>query len=55
MRLFWKKISPLIKQLVNFKATITEMYPLIPWELIAGPLRFTDHSLRTPGTAATQT
>jgi len=50
-----KKISPLIKQYVNFKANITEMYPLIPWELIEDPKRSADHILGTTGTAATQT
>jgi len=52
---FEQNISPLIKQLVNFKATITEMYPPIPWELIADPEGKAYHFLGTTGTEATQT
>ena len=43
-----------MKQKVNFRATVTEMYPLIPWELIADPLGSADYTLGTTGTEATQ-
>jgi len=30
---------------VNFKAAITEMYPLITWEPVADPLGSVEHTL----------
>jgi hypothetical protein len=27
-----------LKKVVNFKVVITEMYPRMPWELVADPL-----------------
>jgi len=29
------------------KVAITEMYPRIPWQLVANPLGFTEHTLGT--------
>jgi len=34
---------------VNFKVAITEMYPWIPWELVADPLGSSEHTLGTTG------
>ena len=44
---FEQNITPLIKKLVNFKVAITEMYPRIPWELVADHLGSVEHSLAT--------
>jgi hypothetical protein len=33
---------------VNFKVAITEMYPRIPWVLLAEPLVSSEHTLGTP-------
>jgi hypothetical protein len=33
----------------NFKATITEMYPWIPREMVADPLGSAEHTLGTTG------
>jgi hypothetical protein len=46
-RLFLTKIMPLIRKQVNFKVAIIEMYPRIPWELVADPLGSTEHSMGT--------
>jgi hypothetical protein len=53
-RSYFINISPIkeITQLVvtkhqNFKEAITEMYPRIPWELVAGLLGSAEHTLVT--------
>jgi hypothetical protein len=47
--LFKKKTLPLITKSVNLKVSITEMYPWIPWELVADPLGFVEPTVGTTG------
>jgi len=34
---------------VIFKVAIAELFPRIPWELLAGPLGYAEHKLGTAG------
>jgi hypothetical protein len=33
--------------MVNFKVAVTEVYPWVPWELVADPLGSSAHNLGT--------
>jgi hypothetical protein len=43
------RIIPLTKKSVHFKVAITEMYPRMPWQLVADPLGSAEHTLVTSG------
>jgi hypothetical protein len=47
--LYEVKILPsseiILNKTSNFKVTITEMYPQLPWELVADPLGSAEHTL----------
>jgi len=44
---FYQNIIPLMKKQVAFKSSITEMYPRIPWELVADIFESAEHTLET--------
>jgi hypothetical protein len=47
--LFIKTLFLYLKNYVNFKIDITEMYPPIPCKLVADPLGSEEHIMRTNG------
>ena len=44
-----KSCATIFNKTSNFKVAITEMYPWIPWEMVADPLGSAEHTLGTTG------